>query len=207
MECDYFIQQIVQHQVDLPMVAEVNKPLVNGAVQGNLMACVKHFDKDAKLNYGYPDIPTTEKGWQMGGLMSVQSGAIEMLNESGRDGCGHWSWKKLGQQNLCMISTYRVGHGTDGTKTVRAMEMRRLMQKKHKFAKSPQKAFDHNMMKMVKRQKASGAPVLLMMDANTAFDSLEMKKFMKATGLKNMFTTLHPMTKLPRTYDRGKSCL
>ena len=60
---------------------------------------------------------------------------------------------------------------------------------------------------MIKRQKASGHPVLLMMDANTDFDSPEMKKFMKATGLKNVFTTFHPLTPPPRTYDRGKSCL
>ena len=81
------------------------------------------------------------------------------------------------------------------------------MQKKHKFAKLPRKAFDHDMIEMVKRQKARRALVLLLMDANNTFDSPEMKKFMKATGLKNVFIALHPMTKPPRTYDRGKSCL
>ena len=122
MECDHFIKQMAQHQVDLPMVVEVNQ---NGVVQANLTVCIKHFDKHAKLNYGYPNTPTMEKGWQMGGLMSyVQGGAVGLLNESGRDGCGCWLWVKLGQQNLCVISTYRVRPGTDGTKTIRAMEMR-----------------------------------------------------------------------------------
>ena len=60
---------------------------------------------------------------------------------------------------------------------------------------------------MIKTQKASGAPVLFLLDANTAHDLTEMKKFMKATGLKNVFSALHPLVDPPRTYDRAKLCL
>ena len=70
LECDYFIQQMVQHQVDLPMVVEVKQPLANGSVRANLTASLKHFDKHGRVNNGYPDTPTTKTGWQMGNLMS-----------------------------------------------------------------------------------------------------------------------------------------
>ena len=208
MECDYFIQQMAQCQVDIPMVVEVNQSLANGVVRANLTACVKHFDKHAKLQYGYPDTPTSKKGWQMGGFMSyVQGGAVGLINESGRDECRCWSWVKIGQQGPCVISTYRVGKGTDGIHTIWAMETRQLLQRRHEYAKMPCKAFDHDMTALIKKKKASGHPVLLLMDANTDFDSPEMKQIMKETGLKNVFTALHPMRPLPRTYDRGKSCL
>ena len=77
----------------------------------------------------------------------------------------------------------------------------------HHLAKTPRKAFDHDMVKFVNKRKASGAPVLLLLDANTPVDSKEMKKFMKETGLKNVFTACHPHTSPPRTYDRGRTCL
>ena len=51
MECDYFIQQMAQHQVDIPMVVEVNQPLANGTVRENLKACIKHFDKHARVTF------------------------------------------------------------------------------------------------------------------------------------------------------------
>ena len=35
MECDYFIQQMAQHQVDIPMIVEVNQPLANSMVRAN----------------------------------------------------------------------------------------------------------------------------------------------------------------------------
>ena len=208
MECDYFIQNVAQNQVDIPMVVEVNQPLANGAVRANLTANVKHFDKHARVNFRYPAESTTKRGWQMGGQMSfVQGGAVGLLNESGRDDCGRWSWMSIRTKNLCVISAYRVGPGTDGLNTIRAMEMRHLMKKKHPLAKTPRKAFDADMRAMVHRRKAAGAPVLLLMDANTAHDSKEMKEFMRSTGLKNVFTALHQRTIPPRMYDRGGSCL
>ena len=156
---------MAQHQVDLLMVVEVNQPLANGPVQANLSASVKHFDKHTWVNYRYPDTPTMKTGWQMGGLMSyVQGGAVGLLNESGQDLSRPWSWVKVGLQNLCLISTYRVGPGTDGINTIQAAEMRHLMQKRHKIAKTPQKAFDYDMTEMADKQKSSGAPVLLLMD-------------------------------------------
>ena len=85
--------------------------------------------------------------------------------------------------------------------------MQHLMRNSHHLAKTPRKAFDHDMAKFVNQQKVSGAPVLLLLDANTPVDSKEMKQFMTATGLKNVFTACHPHTTLPRTYDRGRMCL
>ena len=208
MECEYFIQQMAQHQVDLPMIVEVNQPLDNGAIRANLTACVKNFDRHARTNYGHSDEPSSAKGWQMGGLMSyLQGGAVHLLKDMGHDECGRWSWIKLGEKNLCVISAYRVGPGTDGTKTIRALEMRRLMRKNHKFAKFPRKAFDQDLTKFIRDQKAKGSAVLLLMDANIAHDSKEIQKFTRNTNLCNVFTTQHPMTEPPRTYDRGKNAL
>ena len=87
MELDYFIQQMVHYQVNMPTVVEVNQPLANGAIQANLTSCVLHFDKHARLNFfWYSDIPSTATGWQMGGTMSyVQEGATGLVNETGRD--------------------------------------------------------------------------------------------------------------------------
>ena len=87
------------------------------------------------------------------------------------------------------------------------MEIQRLLAKNHQHTKNPQKAFDADMAGMVKKQKTEGNPVLLLLDANTPINSPEMKRFMKQTGLKNVFTALHPMTPPPSTYDRGTACL
>ena len=144
----------------------------------------------------------------MGGTLSfVQGGAAGLVNAMGTDGCGRWTWTSIGASNMCIINAYQVGPGTDGIKTVRSMEMCRLMAKGHALAEQPQKAFDSDLAKMVNQKPKDESPVLLLMDANTPPDSKEMKKFMRKTGLKNLFRALHPTTPFPRTYDRGTSCL
>ena len=85
--------------------------------------------------------------------------------------------------------------------------MRRLMAKGHAHAKSPQKAFDEDLAKMVNQQLKDGSPVLLRLDANTLHDSKDMKNFLCKTGLQNLFRALHPTLPHPRTYDHGNSCI
>ena len=144
----------------------------------------------------------------MGCTMSyIQGGAAGLVNDTGHDACGRWTWTNLGSDNFCVVNAYRVGPGTDGTKTIRSMEMRHLLQKHHPLAKNPRKAFDKDMAQFVHTRKENGSPVLLLMDANTPHDSPEMNFFMRKTGLKNLFRVLHPHTPFPRTYDRGSSCL
>ena len=107
MELDYFIQQTVQLQVDMPTAVEVNQPLENKDICTNIQKTIKHFDKHARVNFGYSDEPSTNRGWQMGGTLSyVQGGAAGLVNEMGSDGCGRWSWTRLGASNLCAINAY-----------------------------------------------------------------------------------------------------
>ena len=208
MELDYFIQHAVHFQIDMPTAVEVNQPLENKDVRDNIRKTIRQFDKHARVNFGYSDVPTSHTGWQMGGTMSfVQGGAASLVNDMGSDGCGQWSWTRLGASNLCTINAYRVGPGNDGIKTARSMEMRRLMEKGHALAKKPQKAFDADLADMVLQQIKEGCPILLLMDANSPPDSKDMKMFMRKTGLKNLFRVLHPTLPYPRTYDRGDSCL
>ena len=208
MELDHFIQQTVHFQVDMPTVVEVNQPLENKAVRANIKNTIKSFDKHAHVNFGYSDIPSSNKGWQMGGTLSfVQGGAAGLVNAMGSDDCGRWSWTSLGARNLCVINSYRVGPGTDGIKTLRSLEMRRLMAKGHALAKFPQKAFDEDLAKLVNKQTTDGCPVLLLMDVTATPDSKEMKKFMHKTGLRNLFKVLHPTLPYPWTYDRGTTCI
>ena len=208
MELDFFIQQAAQLQVDMPTAVEVNQPLENPTVRNDIRGTIRRFDKHAKVNFGNSDVPSNNRGWQMGGTLSfVQGGAAGLVNDMGSDECGRWSWTNLGSSKLCMINAYRVGPGNDGIKTARSMEMRRLMAKGHALAKSPQKAFDADLAEMVINQAKNGCPVILLMDANSPPDSIAMKKFMRKTGLKNLFRVLHPTLPFPRTYDRGDTCI
>ena len=142
MELDFFIQQMAQLQVDMPTVVEVNQPLENSDIHNTLRTTIKHFDKHAKINFGYSDVPSSNRGWQMGGTLSyVQGGAAGLVNNMGTDGCGRWSWTSIGASHLNIINAYRVGLGTDGIKTLRSMEMHRLMKKNHPQAKNPKKSF------------------------------------------------------------------
>ena len=107
-----------------------------------------------------------------------------------------------------MIHAYRVGHGNDGIKTIRALEMRHLTRRHHPLAKYPRKAFDHDILNFIKDLWTKDLPVLLLMDAKAGWNSTEMiNKFMQASGFQNIFTTKHPETIPPWTYDRGKLCI
>ena len=208
LECDYLLQQLAGFQTDIAQIVEVNQPLNNYRFQTNLRNAIKHFDKHARINFGCWDTPTTETGIQMGGLMTVtQGGAAGLINSSGRDPIGRWTWNLLGKPDLCLISAYRVGPGNDGIRTIRAMEMRRLMQTQHRLAKNPRKAFDHDIKLFIQEQKEKGRPVLLLLDANSGHTETDIKSLQRATGLVNIFTRLHQTATPPRTYDRGRQCI
>ena len=208
MEFEYFIQQMAQLQVDIPMAAEVNQPLDNPQYRRHLQQTVRSFDRHAKVNFGHCSTPSSTTGSQMGGLLSyAQGGIAHVVNQMGRDDIGRWTWMQLGDPHLTVIHAYRVGHGTDGIRTVRAMEMRRLARRHHPLAKFPRKAFDHDILKFMKSLRQQNVPVLLIMDANAGWDSTEMQHFLQTSGFVNIFTTMHPDTPPPRTYDRGRLCI
>ena len=198
MECDYLLQQLAAYQTDIAQIVEVNQPLNNYTTQTNLRNTIKHFDKHAHINFGCWNKPTTETDFQMGGLMSItQGGAAGLINTLGKVPFGRWTWSHLGVHNLCLISAYRVGPGNDGTKTIRAMEMRRLMEVRHHLAKNPRKAFDYDMKNFLREQKEQGHPVLLLFDANSGHSDKDIKDFQRETGLINIFTRLHPLSTPP----------
>ena len=208
LEFEYFIQQMAQMQVDIPMAVEVNQPLDNPTYRRNLQQTVRHFDRHAKVNFGHWNTSTTTTGFQMGGLLSyVQGGLAGLVQHMGHDDIGRWTWIQLGHSNLTIINAYRVSPGTDGINTIRALEMRRLARRHHPLAKYPRKAFDHDLAKFIKDLRTKNFPVLLLMDANAGWNSAEMNQFRQTTGLVHIFTTMHPDVTPPRTYDRGKTCI
>ena len=208
IELEYFIQQMAQLQVDIPMAVEVNQPLDNPLYRRNLQQTVRHFDRHAKVNFGHWDTTTSTKGFQMGGLLSyVQGGLAGLVRAMGHDNIGRWAWIQLGHANLTIIHAYRVGHGNDGISTIRALEMRRLTRRHHPLAKYPRKAFDHDLANFIKDLRRQNFPVLLVMDANAGWNSAEMNQFKQATGLIHIFTAKHPTVTPPRTYDRGTTCI
>ena len=85
--------------------------------------------------------------------------------------------------------------------------MRQLTRRHHPLAKYPRKAFDHDILKFMKSLRQQNIPVLLLMDANAGWNSTEMKHFLQTSGFQNIFTTNHPDTQPPRTYDRGRLCI
>ena len=104
MELDTFIQHAIHHQIDMLAVVEVNQPLEKRDIRTCITKTIKSSDKHATVNFGFSDVPTTNKGWQMGGTLSfVQGGGAGLVNAMGSDGCGRWSWTRLGKQNLCVI--------------------------------------------------------------------------------------------------------
>lgn len=103
----------------------------------------------------------------MGGEMTIlQGGAKGYFNKSKSDPIGRWTWTSLGKSKLHVVSAYRVGPGNDSLQTIRAMEMRRLLQKKHPLTKTPQKAFDADIR----------YPILLFLDANSGHTARDIKE-------------------------------
>ena len=137
----------------------------------------------------------------------VQGGALGYMNQSGRDPIGRWTWTNLGKANLHVVSAYRVGPGNYGINTIRAMEMRRLLQTKHPIAKTPRKAFDHDIVQYVESVRSKGHPFLLFMDANSGHQQRDVKELERTTGLINIIQHFHPDLDMPRTYDRGRDCI
>ena len=208
LECDYYLQRMTAYQVDMSLALEVNQPLDNPTIRNRLRNVVKGFDKHAHIQFGHNSTPTTNFGFQMGGEMSViQGGAAAYVEASGSDPIGRWTWTRLGKANLHVLSAYRVGNGNDGIQTIRAMEMRRLLQRKHPLAKTPRKAFDHDIAQCIEEKRNEGSPVLLFMDANSGYTERDIKDLERKTGLINVIQHFHPDIEMPRTYDRGRQCI
>ena len=98
------------------------------------------------------------------------------FNKSGSNPIGRWTWTSLGKSKLHVVSAYRVGPGNDSLQTIRAMEMRRLLQKKHPLAKTSQKAFDADITKYVETVRSQGYPILLFLDANSGHTARDIKE-------------------------------
>ena len=87
------------------------------------------------------------------------------------------------------------------------METRRLLQHNHPLAKTPSKAFDHDIAKYVQDTKTNGYPVLLFMDANSGYGERDNRDLERQTGLVNVIQYFHPDLEMSRTYDRGRNCI
>ena len=208
LECDYYLQRMAAYQVDMSLAVEVNQPVDNPTIRNRLRNTVRGFDKHAHVQFGHGETSTEKVGFQMGGEMTVvQGGAKGFLNESGSDPVGRWTWTNLGKAQLHVVSAYRVGPGNDGINTIRANEMRRLLKRRHPLAKTPRKAFDHDIAQYVETTKTQGHPILLCMDANSGYSHRDIKELERKTGLINIIQHFHPDITMPRTYDRGRDCI
>ena len=144
----------------------------------------------------------------MGGEMTVvQGGAKGYLNQSGSNPVGRWTWTTLGKAHLHIVSAYRVGPGNNGLQTIREMEMRRLLQRRHPLAKSPRKAFDHDIAQYVELVKGQGHPILIFLDTNSGHQQRDIEKLERQTGLINIIQHFHLDLTMPRTYNRGRECI
>ena len=184
MEFEYFIQQMAHLQVDIPMVVKVNQPLDNPQYLGQLHQTVQNFDCHAKVNFGHWSTPSCTTGSQMGGLLSyVQGGIDHIVQDMGSNDVGRWTWTQIGHPQLTVIQAYRVGHGNDGIRTIRALEMRQLTRRHHPLAKYPREAFDYDILKFIKDHRQKNVPVILLMDANAGWNSKEMEHSLQTSGL------------------------
>ena len=208
LECDYYLQRMAAYQVDMSLAVEVNQPLENPTIRARLSNVIRGFDKHAHIQFGHGNNPSNNFGFQMGGEMTViQGGATTYVESSETDPIGRWTLTQLGKAKLQVISAYRVGKGNDGIQTIRAMEMRKLMQRNHPLAKNPRKAFDHDIENLIRTKKTHGQPVLLCMDANSGYTASDIKDLERKTGLVNVIQHFHPDIAMPRTYDRGRDCI
>ena len=208
LECDYYLQRMAAYQVDMSLAIEVNQPVDNPIIRRRLKNVVRGFDRHAHVQFGHSSTTTNHFGFQMGGEMTIiQGGAKGYVEDSGSDPIGRWTWTRLGTSNLNVISAYRVGPGNDGIQTIRAQEMRKLLKRKHPLAKTPRRAFDHDIAQRIAEIKGRGEPVLLFMDANAGYRSREIRELERKTGLVNVIQSFHPDISMPRTYDRGRECI